>query len=130
MDHPAPLNGKREDTMGVEEWPLARSALFWFLYFAHTHDFRRAAELLVVAEGLFNVDIKVLQEGKANVNLDCQLARQPDLVVYPRLLQHKARTLVKSRQEQAPGNRVQAFDIHFGKLQIAGVDPDSPVKLG
>src|ERR1700734_151045 len=36
---------------------------------------------------------------------------------------------MKASQEQSPGNRIQAFHVHFGELEITLVDPDPPAEF-
>src|SRR5579872_2994295 len=88
------------------------------------------SKLLVITKTLLYIDIEVLQQGKAHINLGSKFARQPHLIVDSRLLEHEPRTFMKARQEQTKGNCVQALHVHLGELQIALVDPHAPVELG
>src|ERR1700722_7585934 len=36
---------------------------------------------------------------------------------------------MNASHEQSPGNRIQAFDVHFGELEITLIDPDSPAEF-
>src|SRR5579864_2187806 len=102
---------------------------FLILDFADAYDFRGSAKFLVIAICLFHSDVEVLDQGQSNVDLHRKVEREPDFVVDSRLLQHETRTLVKAREKQSPGNRIEAFDFHFRQLQVILVDPYAPVKF-
>src|SRR5580698_4982428 len=66
---------------------------------AHAYNFGRSTELLVIVIALLALDVISLEQGHARVQLESQALRQPDFIVHPRLLQHKARSFMKARQK-------------------------------
>src|SRR5215475_1496727 len=110
--------------------PPAWEPLVLVFYFAHSDNFRGGTEFLVVAECVFAVQVEAFQQSHSSVYLERYFSGQPDLVIDPGLLQHKARALVHARDHPSERHGVDGFHVHLGQLQIALVDPDPSMKLG
>src|ERR1022692_4400894 len=78
-------------------------------HFAHRHDLRIGAELLVVAVGHIMLDVEFLEQRDARIHLHCYVLRQPHLVIHSRLLDDDTPAFVQARQYQPKRERVDAL---------------------
>ena len=67
------------------------------LHVGHPDNPCRRTELLVVAKSLLVAEVVPLEQSDPRVEFEIQLLRQPDLVVYARLLEYDARAFVDAR---------------------------------